>query len=298
MQLTSKTTVKKLLERYNTRPLKRLGQNFLINKAVLQKVIEAADIKKNDVILEIGPGVGTLTQALAERAKKVIAVEKDRKMVEILRETLKDFQNVDIVEGDILKLALVRPLQSCSGRTSASYKLVANLPYYITAPVIRKFLEAENPPKEMILMVQKEVAQRICARPPKMNLLAVSVQFYARPKIISPVSKNSFWPQPKVDSAIIKITPGVKHPMLSDRRETTSDVKHRFFKIVRAGFRHPRKQLANNLSTELKIEKEKVKQWLQKNNIQPQQRAETLTVENWLQLTKTFCYNGCNVADT
>lgn len=158
-----------------------------------------------------------------------------------------------------------------------NFKVVANLPYYIVSPTIRKFLENTGvQPLQMILMAQKEVAQRICAKPPDMNLLAVSVQFYAEPKIIAYVSKKAFWPSPKVDSAIIKIVPKLQR----------SDLCQLFFRIVKAGFSQPRKQLINNLSKGLKIDKEKVKNWLLKNGIQPTQRAETLSLDDWLRLVK------------
>jgi 16S rRNA (adenine1518-N6/adenine1519-N6)-dimethyltransferase len=165
---------------------------------------------------------------------------------------------------------------------------VANLPFYLTAPVIRKFLESDCQPKEMILMVQKEVGQRICAKPPDMNLLAVSVQFYAEPKIISYISKKSFWPQPKVDSAIIKITPLGLSEISTIVRLLDRDL---FFRIVKAGFSQPRKQILNNLSKKLKLNKEEVKSWLLKNNIQPGQRAETLTIKDWINLTKSLKIN-------
>ncbi|PIR72642.1 MAG: hypothetical protein COU42_00480 [Candidatus Nealsonbacteria bacterium CG10_big_fil_rev_8_21_14_0_10_36_24] len=156
--------------------------------------------------------------------------------------------------------------------------MVSNLPFYITAPIIRKFLEAKNSPKEMVLLVQKEVAQRICARPPDMNLLAISVQFYAKPEIISYVSKKSFWPIPKVDSAIIKIVPQKKYNVNKDL----------FFKIVKAGFSQPRKQLANNLSKMLKLNKQEISSLLLKNNIKPTLRAEALTIKDWILLTKVL----------
>jgi 16S rRNA (adenine1518-N6/adenine1519-N6)-dimethyltransferase len=275
MELTSPKFIKNLLEKYGARPFKGWGQNFLIDKSVLRKIIESADLKPNDIVLEIGPGIGILTHELAKKVKKVIAVEKDPKMEEILRELLEcwNVRNVKIIKRDILKLDL-KPY------TLNPYKIVANLPYYIVSPVIRKFLElTEVRPLEMILMVQKEVAQRICAKPPDMNLLAVSVQFYAKPEILFYVSKNSFWPQPKVNGAVIKIVP--------QKLQRTVLCKL-FFKIVKAGFRQPRKQLANNLSKMLKLDKEKVKNWLLKNGIQPNQRAETLTIEDWLKLTKNW----------
>jgi len=283
--------VRGLLKKYKISPVKWLGQNFLIDEKVLRKIIEAAELSENDIVLEVGPGIGNLTAELAKRVKKVIAIEKDKKMVEILRETLKNFTNIEIIEGDILKINL-KPY------TSKPYKVVANIPYYLTSPLIRKFLETENQPKEMVLMVQKEVAQRICARPPKMSLLAVSVQFYAKPEIISYISKKSFWPSPKVDSAITKIS--------AFNQPRKSAFNQRFFKIVRAGFSQPRKQLINNLSKNLKvdelklistrrslalarvIDKIKVRDWLLKNKIQPTQRAETLNLEDWINLTKSF----------
>jgi len=292
MALVLKSEVKKMLKKHNLRPSKRLGQNFLVDKGVVRKIIEAADLQADDIVLEIGPGLGVLTRELAKKAKKVIAVEKDKNMVEILAETLKNFKNVEIIHGDIRKKT--PGVFSSTPGVGTGYKVVANLPFYLTAPAIRKFLESvEVRPQQMVLVVQKEVAQRICAKPPDMNLLAVSVQFYASPSQVSPkfgraspeiisyISKKSFWPQPKVDSAIIKITP------FKIRR--SSELRQLFFKIVRAGFSQPRKQLVNNLSKMLKLDKEKVKEWLLKNDIQPSQRAETLSLEDWVRLTLSCC---------
>jgi len=319
MEVIPRKNIKNLLGKYGVRPSKGLGQNFLVDKRVLGKIIEAANLGKENTVLEIGAGIGTLTLELAKKAKKVIAVEKDPKMCEILHETMKGYENVEIIQGDILKLEIFNfqfsifkqkpnaknqmPKTKCKIQNTR-YKVVANLPYYITSPVIRKFLETDSPPSEMILMIQKEVAQRICARPPRMNLLAVSVQFYAEPKIVSYVSKNSFWPSPKVDSAIIKIA-------RNKNQETVN--KELFFKIVKAGFSQPRKQILNNLSkglalrsstaahskpspnglalsspNGLKLEKATIQAWLLKNNIQPTQRAETLNIQDWINLTETF----------
>ena len=271
--------VKKLLKKYGFRPSKRLGQNFLIDEKVFRKIIKAANLTKNDFVLEIGPGIGNLTLELSKRVKKVVAVEKDEKMIEILKEVLKDSKtdNIKVIQKDILKLNL-------KDKAFNSYKLVANLPYYITSPVIRKFLEAKNPPQLMVLMIQKEVAQRICAQPPKMSILSVSVQFYAKPEIVSFVSKNSFWPSPNVDSAIIKIS-----QIKTNLPRINTNL---FFKVVKAGFSQPRKQLINNLSKKLKINKEKVKSWLLKNDIQSSQRAETLTIKDWQKLTKSLKLNN------
>ncbi len=321
--------IKQLLKKYNVRPSKGLGQNFLIDNRVLEKIVAAAELKPNDVVLEVGPGPGNLTFELAKRVhpvksakggvplkaeqfnrvKKVIAVEKDPKMCEILKETLKKFRNVEIIQGDILKLFLKNPkseirnpkqILNSKFQIPNRYKVVTNLPYYITSPVIRKFLEMKNQPILMVLMVQKEVAQRICAKPPNMSILAVSVQFYAKPEIIAYISKKCFWPQPKVDSAIIKITPfknGRRPALLIRRRAGLRQLRQLFFRIVKVGFLHPRKQLLNNLSQGLKLnkpstkilagDKEKIKEWLFENNIQPNQRAETLTIEDWLNLAKS-----------
>jgi len=250
MNLLSQKTIKEILLKHSTVTSKGLGQNFLINK---------------------GPGLGILTAELAKRAKRVICIEKDKKMVEILRENMKDFDNIKMVNDDILRTNLATHLKN------KKYKLVANIPYYITAPLIRFFLENEHQPQEIILMVQKEVAQRICAKPPNMSLLAVSVQYYADAKILFYVSKNSFWPSPKVDSAVIKIVP-YRSPASAEK----------FFKIVKAGFSQPRKQIVGNLSKMLKLSKEATNKWLLKNNINPKQRAETLSVEDWKNLSNTI----------
>jgi len=271
MNQFSERKTKNIFKKYGVQPLKRLGQNFLIDKAAIKKIIEVADLNSNDVVLEIGPGSGVLTKELAQRAKKVIAVEKDQRMIEILKEELKGFNNIEVIRGDILKNIKFK---------DKNYKVVGNLPFYLSAPVIRKFLEADNPPKEMILVVQKEVGQRICAKPPKMSILAVSVQFYSQPKIISYISKRSFWPSPKVDSAILKIS--------SESSQTPKIDRDLFFKIVKAGFSQPRKQLINNLYRGLKMDKEKAEKWLLENKIQPSQRAETLNIEEWVNLAKNL----------
>jgi len=268
MDLTSPKIIKELFAKHSAKPSKRLGQNFLIDKRVLEKIIDVADIKPNETILEVGPGIGTLTQKLAAKAGKVIAIEKDRKMINILKETLTDYKNIEVINADILNYQL----------STTNYKLIANIPYYLTSALIRKFLECQNPPTEMILMIQKEVAQRICAKPPNISLLAVAVQFYANTRIMFYVSKNCFWPSPKIDSAIIKIEPIKKYSVPADL----------FFKIVKAGFSQPRKQLASNLQKYLKLDRAQVETWLVKNKINPTQRAETLSVDQWVELVSSL----------
>jgi len=300
-----KNELKNLLQKYNLKLNKLLGQNFLIDHTVLEKIIGAADLSKKDTVLEVGPGLGILTEELAKRAGEVIAVEKDKKMAEIVRNVLNDkkVRNVEIIEGDILKFSIFNFQFSNKSQIPNSklktYKIVANIPYCLTSRLIRKFLESENPPAQIVLMVQKEVAQRICAKPPEMSLLAVSVQFYAEPKIISFVSKKSFWPRPKVDSAIIKITPRNLPPL---QRGIEGDLKtitkilpnpplpkegtEHFFRIVHAGFSHPRKQLINNLNSDLKIDRAKIAAALKKIGLASEQRAETLSVNDWKKLTE------------
>lgn len=277
MDLTSPKQIKDILVKYQTSPSKSMGQNFLIDRNILNKIITASDLKNTDIVLEVGPGIGVLTQQLAKNASKVIAIEKDHDMINILNETLAGFKNIEVIEGDALEV-----IKSSSYK---AYKVIANIPYYLTSHLIRVLLELKNPPKEIVLLIQKEVAQRICAKPPHMNLLAVSVQYYATPKTISYVSKNCFLPAPKVDSAIIKITP---HPktLLAPSSQNFSDEE--FFKIVKAGFSHARKQLINNLSKELKMERLVAEKWLLQNNIKPNQRAETLLVEDWKNLAKSY----------
>ncbi len=261
----NKTKLISLFKKHGIAPNKKLGQNFLIDGNIVKKVVEAANISKNDTILEVGSGLGTLTKDLAQQAKKVIAVEKDKKIAEVLKETLRDYKNIEIIHDDILKM---------NNPVKEKYKVVSNLPYYITSPVIRMFLEQSNPPQQMTFIIQKEVAQRICAKPPRMNILAVSVQVYAKPKIISSISQNCFYPKPKVDSAIINISK-IKKPKGIDMKK--------FFKLVRAGFSSPRKQLANNLQS-LNIPREQTKEALTEYGLDPQARASILRVEDWKEL--------------
>jgi len=290
--------LRELLRKYGLKPRKHLGQNFLINKDILSEIINTADLTKNDIVLEIGPGLGILTKELAKKAKKVIAIEKDEKLVKILKKELAHFKNIKIIEGDILKLPVT------SYQLPVTYKLVANLPYYITSPVIRKFLEEGNPPpstkvstfvktsadrsggrpKLMVLMVQKEVAERICAKPPDMSLLSVAVQFYSQAKIVKIVKKESFWPSPKVDSAIIKLTTN-NLPRWQAGRQLTTINTNLFFKIVKAGFSQPRKQLKNNLKKIFGKDTEKI---LKQSKIETTRRAETLSIDDWLRICLNY----------
>lgn len=265
-------------QKYEFKPAKWMGQNFLADKDALQKMIDTSNIKKNDIIIEIGPGFGILTLELAKKAKKVIAIEKDKKLAEILSEILKEneIKNTAIIQEDALKFS---PAEH--NLANFKYKIVANIPYYITAPLIRKFLENELKPEIMILMTQKEVAQRIIAKPPEMSILAVATQFYSNPEIIAYISKNSFKPIPKVDSAILKMT--IKKP----DKMPNIDPKI-FFAVVKAGFSGKRKQLVNTLSNGLNLNKNTASQILKENEIEPKRRAESLSLEEWLKLAKNL----------
>ena len=273
MNVFSLKDIKNTLKEYEIRPSKRLGQNFLIREDVADKVLKAGEISSSDTILEIGPGLGSLTFKLAASAKKVIAIEKDKRMADILKKSINN-PNAEIIRGDILKFDI-------NDLGLRGYKIISNLPYCISSPVIRKFLEEKKKPELMVLMLQKEVAQRIKAKPPFMNILAVSVQIYAQVEIEEYVSKKSFWPEPKVDSAIVKII--IKDNYLKEIKDIDM-----FFKIVKAGFSHPRKQILNNFSKVLKLEKKDIEEWLKENNIDSKRRAQTLKIEEWLALYKTF----------
>jgi 16S rRNA (adenine1518-N6/adenine1519-N6)-dimethyltransferase len=302
MDLTDIPTIKSLLAQHHLQPNKRLGQHFLVDREVLEEILSAAEISPQDLILEIGAGLGVLTLEMARRAKKVIAVEKDKKLAKILEDVLKKEKigNVEIIAGDILKeiqnskFPEAEQARCGASKIQNSYKIVANLPYYLTAAVIRKFLETENPPSEMILMVQKEVAERICARPPKMNLLAVSVQFYGRPEIIAFVSRKSFRPEPAVDSAIIKIKTQNQKSKIKTAEKRKIEAE-KFFKIVRLGFSSPRKKLANNLAKILPNSgREKITESLRKIGLRPDCRSQDLSVDNWRKLVsflKKVLYN-------
>ncbi|RME69428.1 MAG: 16S rRNA (adenine(1518)-N(6)/adenine(1519)-N(6))-dimethyltransferase RsmA [Chloroflexi bacterium] len=264
--------ITELLQKYNLRPRKGLGQNFLVDPHHLGRIIEAAELTPEDVVLEIGPGPGTLTRLLVESARQVIAVELDAAMVNLLRQELGHHSNLALVQADILQV----DLPALIGGTRR-YKVVANLPYYITSAVLRHILETVPRPACVVVTVQKEVAQRIVASPGQMSLLAVSVQFYGRPTLVHRIPAGAFYPPPKVDSAVLRIDP---YPT---PRVEVADVEQ-FFRVVRAGFGKKRKQLRNALSAGLGRPPAQVEQILQAAGIDPRRRAETLSLEEWARL--------------
>ena len=315
--------IRKICRDYEIEPRRQRGQNFLINEKILDRIVATADIKQDDIVLEIGAGLGAITKKLAEKAKKVIAVEIDKKLVEILKDQLKNYKNAEIIQGDILDERVLRYLGTQVIRYPnpqvpkhlCNYKVVANLPFNITGRVLRKFLSEEPKPELMVLILQREVVQRICAKPGQMSQLAVMVQFFSQPnpirsssevfqdrelkseaaftaltnlkkkglrqtsngvKIVAKISKNNFWPAPRVDSAILKIT------QIHTNRNTDT---HRFFEVMRAGFSAPRKYLLNNLIKRGIIKREESEKIWQKLGWNFKIRAQELSVEDWIELS-------------
>ena len=265
----SSAQVKKLLRQSGLKAKKGLGQHFLIDEAALESIVSAAELSPEDVVIEVGPGLGILTIELARRAGKVIAVELDTKLASLLKRRLASLANVNVINADILK---VDPSQLLGGKSS--YKAVANLPYYITSPILHYFVEASPKPSLMVVMVQKEVGEAIVASPGEMSLLAISLQFYSKPKIVCYVPAQSFYPQPKVDSAVVRFD------LLPEPAIKVADVDS-FFEVVRCGFSSPRKQLRNSLAHSLGIAPAEVASLLTEVGIDPRRRAETLSLEEW-----------------
>ncbi|MFA6159900.1 MAG: 16S rRNA (adenine(1518)-N(6)/adenine(1519)-N(6))-dimethyltransferase RsmA [Parcubacteria group bacterium] len=268
------------------KPKKSLGQNFLRDTDVLEKIIASADLKPTDLVVEIGPGEGVLTEKLFKNAGKVLAIEVDGVLANKLKKQYKNSKKIEIIDADILKINLPEIIKN---NNFQKYKVVANIPYYITSPIIQLFLETEFPPSEMILMVQKEVAERICAQAGQMSILAVSVQYYAKPELLFYVDKKSFFPVPEVDSAVIKISKIHRGSSASIMEAELPKTKH-FFRIVKAGFSAKRKTLVNNLSASLKLNKKEVEEKLKKIGINSNQRAQELSVEDWKKLSLSFPY--------
>jgi 16S rRNA (adenine1518-N6/adenine1519-N6)-dimethyltransferase len=274
---------KALLRRYDIRAKKGLGQNFLVNGAVLEDIVNAAELAPGDTVIEVGPGLGILTAELAKRVGWVIAIELDNKLAYILQKTI-PYDNVVILNEDVLGTNPANLLQGQAPHFPAelrTYKVVANLPYYITSPVLRHFLEASIKPEKMVIMVQKEVAETICAEAGKRSLLSIAVQFYGRPEIVTVVPAASFFPPPEVNSAVVKIDVYRRPPVAIDNTDS-------FFKLVKAGFSSARKQIANSLSHSLDLPKEEVVSLLDKAGIDPQRRAETFSLEDWARLWQIY----------
>ncbi|MFA5777613.1 MAG: 16S rRNA (adenine(1518)-N(6)/adenine(1519)-N(6))-dimethyltransferase RsmA [Parcubacteria group bacterium] len=258
----------------------KLGQNFLKNKDVVKRIVDSAGLNMEDFAVEVGPGKGILTEELAKVCKEVMAVEIDRDLISALRSKFEKNEKIKILEGDILGMN-IEGIMSHKLR-SKGYKVVANIPYYITSPLIRFFLENEFPPREMILMVQKEVAERITAKPGNHSILSLSVQYYANPELLFYVDKNNFDPVPEVDSAVIKIL--VDSQCLPINRKNADS----FFRVVRAGFCAKRKTLNNNLSNSFHLSKKEAEEKLKTAGILGAARAQELDIEDWKKLARLF----------
>jgi len=261
------------LERHDIAPKKSLGQNFLHDPHALEKIVEVADVTPDTTVLEIGPGTGHLTRVLAGAAGRVIAVELDDRLVPLLREEFAAQPHVTVIHGDILELDLRALLGD------EPYVVVANLPYDITSAILRRLLDHEPRPQRLVLTVQREVAERLVARPGDMSLLAVSVQFYGAPQIVTRLNPAAFWPRPEVESAVVRIDLHPAPPVdVPDERA--------FFRVVRAGFSQKRKQLRNALGSGLGAGKRRADAYLARAGLDPSRRAETLSLDEWAALTR------------
>jgi len=264
-----------LIQKYQVQPKKSLGQNFLVDPNGLNKVLQAAQLNPEDTVLEIGAGLGSLTYLLAQQVKYVVAVELDKRLIPPLTEVLAGFENIKIKQGDMLELSPDALLGT------ARYVVVANIPYYITSALIRHLLEADHKPTRMVLTVQQEVAERILARDGKMSLLALSVQVYGKPELKARIPAGCFYPPPEVDSAVLSIE-------LYEEPLFPSESLDLFFKLAHAGFAQKRKTLRNTLATGMNESPAWAEKLLTAAGIDPQRRAETLSMQEWKQLVEAY----------
>ena len=261
---------------YPPRAKRSLGQNFLVDTRVRARILAAADLTADDVVLEIGPGRGFLTRGLAERAGRVVAVEIDGELSRRLSDAYDDQPQVTVVEADAREVDIDALVPA-----GTPYKLVANLPYYAASPIIRRFLEAEHKPTVMVVMLQREVARTMCAAPGKMSMLSVATQVYGKPRIVCSVPPRAFKPQPKITSAVVRID-------VYDEPAVPMDPRDDFFDLVRAGFSTPRKQIRNSLAVGLTIPPAESEVMLNAAGIDPKRRAQTLTLGEWSSLLDTW----------
>ena len=273
-RLSSHRATKDIVDKHGFKFSKSLGQNFLIDDNVIDKIIDGARVKEGDKVIEVGPGIGTLTREMAKRAEKVVAVEIDKNLIPILKETLADFDNTEVVNEDILKVDINKLVdEKLSG---GPVKLIANLPYYITTPIVMKFLEEDIPVTDIVVMVQKEVADRMNAVPSTKDYgaLSVAVQYYCDTEIVAKAPRHMFIPQPKVDSTVIGLH-------IREERKYKADNEQLFFKTVKAAFGQRRKTLLNSLSSMGVLDKAKIKEVLAEAGIDEKRRGETLSIEEF-----------------
>ncbi len=266
---------KALLEQYELSPKKSLGQNFLHDPNALEKIITTAELMPEDTVLEIGAGTGALTERLADYVRHVFSLEVDDRLRPLLEDRLAEYDNIYMLFEDILKVDVLKLVGT------KDFVVVANLPYYITTPILHQLLQAHRRPRRLVLLVQAELADRIVARPPDMSRLAVLVQFFGKANIVTRLKPAAFWPRPEVDSALLKIDPYIVPEV--DVPDSTL-----FFRVVRAGFSQKRKQLKNAVGGGLGIKATAASELLAEAGIDPKRRAETLTLTEWAALTRTY----------
>jgi 16S rRNA (adenine1518-N6/adenine1519-N6)-dimethyltransferase len=273
MKIFDPFQLKNYLRARNLKPKDYMGQNFLIDEQVLSEIINVADLKSSDTVLEVGPGLGILTGELVKKVKQVWGIEKDSKLVGVLKNEFAGQKNLKIINEDILRFHVAREILS-------PYKVVANIPYYLTSKLLQFFLEQPNLPKLMVLMIQKEVGERVVAQAGELSILGISVQVYADVEIAASVSRNSFWPIPEVDSVVLKITPKEKYPQIKEKKL--------FFRIIKVAFAGKRKQIQNTLAHGLNLSKEKVGELLLNAGIPPTERPQDIAIEQWVRLYIAF----------
>ena len=282
-KLTSPREVKSILNKHDLRPRKRLGQNFLVDKNILNKIVASADLSSRDTVIEIGSGLGTLTQALSRQAKKVIAIEIDRKLCEISREILRDLKNVELVPGNILKIDLNRLLRRLSAGNSQSLKVVSNLPYYLSTSILSRLLENKKYFKVILISLQKEVGGRLGALPGTKDygILSLAVQYHTQPEILFSISGGCFFPQPQVDSSLVKLK------VLSEPRVKVKNEEFLFI-LIKAAFSQRRKIVLNTLQSKLKLRRELLLEIFKELSLDPGRRAETFSLEEFARLANAL----------
>lgn len=276
-RLSSHKATKEVVQKHNFKFSKSLGQNFLIDTDVIDRILEGARIKEGDYVIEVGPGIGTLTKEMGRTAEKVVAIEIDKTLIPILKETLSDFHNIEVINQDILKVDVQELIKE--KLNGGPVKLVANLPYYITTPIVMKFLEEDIPVTDIVVMVQKEVADRMNAKPNTKDYgaLSVAVQYYCDTEIVAKAPRHMFMPQPNVDSTVIGLH-------IREEKKYNVDNEDILFKTVKASFGQRRKTLLNSLSGLGFLSKDQIKEALQEANIDEKRRGETLSLEEFASL--------------
>lgn len=275
IELTSRRAVEEILRRHHLHPDKKLGQNFLVDPAALERVVAAAELTSRTIVLEIGAGLGTLTRRLADEAARVVAVEYDRRLETALRESLADRPTAEVVIGDILHLDLGRLMGD------APYCVVSNIPYQITSHLIRRLVESPRRPEWIVLTVQREIAERIVAPPGEMSLLALGVRAYGEPRVVAHIEAGAFHPVPRVASAVLRID-------LHQPPRMTPEEARAVFRVARAGFSQPRKKLRNSLSAGMRVSPGAAEGFLAAAGISPADRAEDLGLEDWERLARVW----------